>query len=83
MTDPRGEKVTDSLGPLVDVGHLRSVTLALNLSACDTDDVDPLVRHIRSSLLSLDMKGVLKVEPVNDHKLNGYNHPQPEATGRW
>ncbi|KAF7437320.1 hypothetical protein PC9H_004159 [Pleurotus ostreatus] len=69
------EKATDSLGPLVDVGHLRSVTLALNLSARGTDDVDPLVRHIRSSLLSLDMKGVLKVEPVNDYKLNDYSHP--------
>lgn len=69
------ERAMDSLGPLVDMGHLRSITLVLNLSARNTDAVDPLVRHIRASLLSLAMKGVLKVEPVTDYKLNDYNQP--------
>ncbi|KAF9493909.1 hypothetical protein BDN71DRAFT_1449546 [Pleurotus eryngii] len=75
------EQATDSLGPLVDAGQLRSVTLSLNLSSSNSNVIDPFVRHIRTSLLSLDRKGVLKVETVEDYKLNGYNHPY--VTGRW
>ncbi|KAG5220841.1 Fad dependent [Salix suchowensis] len=60
------EQATDSLGPLVDAGQLRSVTLSLNLSSPNSNDIDLFVRHIRTSLLSLDRKGVLKVETMVD-----------------
>ncbi|KAF4572462.1 hypothetical protein EYR36_006967 [Pleurotus pulmonarius] len=75
------EQAIGTLGPLVDVGHLRSVTLVLNLSSPNNDDIDPLVRHIRASLLSLDIMGVLKVEPVQDYKLNDYNRQMVDTNG--